>query len=223
MNLKSVALVTVVSALGTAALARPVLAAEGRRHGQRFSSFMRIAPTSVTAGLEEDSIMRQATSHVLVFGLVALSSIAAQQNIYQRPTIANVVIAGSKNLYDGTYVTSGTSGICGEIPKMASLTGEDVFVIEFTGNAPSNAAAVLSMSFGSKELVRGVTKSPVFRLSVHVRTAKGGTPYAYVLNTDQKQPVSGQATLTYRGNTAVLQVSGTNEMKETITLIVSCG
>lgn len=62
------------------------------------------------------------------------------------------------------------------------------------------------------------------RRNVHTRTAKGGTPYAYVLNTDQKKPgVSGVATLTYRGNTALLQVSGTNEMKETITLVVSCG
>lgn len=167
--------------------------------------------------------MTRTVARILLVVLVGASTVAAQQNIYQRPTIANVIIAGSRNLYDGTYVTNGTSDICGEIPKMASLTGEDVFVIEFTGNAPSNAAAVLSLSFGSKELVRGVTKSPVFRLSVRVRTAKGGTPYAYVLNTDQKQPVSGVATLTYQGNTAVLQVSGTNEMKETITMVVSCG
>lgn len=160
----------------------------------------------------------------VVGALASATGLAIQQNIYQRPTTANVIIAGSKNLYDGTYITSGTSSICGEIPKMASLTGEDTFVIEFTGNAPSNVGAVLNIAFGSKELVRRVTKSPVFRLSVSVRTAKGGQPPAYVLNTDRNQPgASGLATLTYKGNTAILQVSGVNEMNQQITMIVSCG
>jgi hypothetical protein len=168
--------------------------------------------------------MKRAILIVLLVAHVGLSLLAAQQNIYQRPTIANAIIAGSKNLFDGTYVTNGTSGICGEIPKMSSLTGEDTFVIEFTGNAPSNTASVLSLAFGSKELVRGVTKSPLFRLMVSVRTRNGGEPPAYVLNTDARQAGnSGVATLTYKGNTATLQVSGTNDMNQTITLIVSCG
>jgi hypothetical protein len=154
----------------------------------------------------------------------ALLALANQQNIYNRLTIANVIITGSRNLFDGTYVTTGTASICGEIPKMASLTGEDVFVLEFTGNAPANVPSVLNIAFGSKELVRGTEESPHFRLNVTVRAHNGGTPPAFVLNTDPpRSGTGGKAKITYKGKTANLEVTGVNEMNQTITLLVSCG
>jgi len=157
-----------------------------------------------------------------VIALAAAALPAAQQNIYRRPTDANAIIVGSKGLYDGTFKSAGESNPCGEIPKMASLTGEDTFVIEFSGG--DKPGEVTSISFGSKELVRGATKSSLFDLNISVVTANGGRPYAYKLHTADKRPgESGQATLVQKGKTTTLTVQGQNDMKETITLVVSCG
>jgi hypothetical protein len=164
--------------------------------------------------------MRRALLPLIVLAAVPVT--ADQQNIYQRPTVGTAIIAGSRNLYDGTFKVNGTSGICGEIPKMASLTGVDTFVIEFSGG--ETRGEVTTVSFGSKELVRGVTKGSLFTLNVHVVTAQGGRPYAYVLNTDQKKPgETGEATLTQKGKSTTLEVRGQNDMKQTITLVMSCG
>lgn len=147
---------------------------------------------------------------------------AQPQSIYQRETVAQALIAGSHGRYDGSYALTAKSSICGEIPKEASLTGTAVFVVEFpydgTGNEPIN-----SISFGSKDLVGGVTKSTVFRMNVNVLTAKGGRPPAYVLNTDPPSPRNvGTATLTRKGNETTLRVVGQNDMGETIDLTVTC-
>lgn len=144
------------------------------------------------------------------------------QSINQRKTVAEALIAGSRGRYDGSFALTGTSGVCGEIPKDASLTGTATFVIEFPsdgdGKGPINAIA-----FGSNELVGGVTKSSVFRLMITVVTAKGGRPPAYVLNTDSKNPKNtGTATLTNKGGVTTLTVAGQNDMGETITLTVTC-
>ena len=161
---------------------------------------------------------------LIVAGVFASAPVLAiQQNIYQRPSVANAIIIGSKNLFDGTYVTKGNSRICGELPALEPLPSSG-FVIEFDGQSPSNAAAVLNIAFGSKELVRGVTKSSLFNLNVSVRTAQGGEPPAYVLHTDQGKPGnSGVATITHKGNTVTLDLRGTNDFGQSITLIVSCG
>lgn len=167
--------------------------------------------------------VKKHTAFVVMLVLTAGSVFTAQQNIYQRPTVANAIIIGSKNLFDGTYVTKGTSRICGELPALDPLPSSG-FVIEFDGQSPSNVAAVLNIAFGSKELVRGVTKSSLFNLNVSVRTSKGGEPPAYVLHTDQGKPGnSGVATITHKGNTVTLDLRGTNDFGQSITLIVSCG
>ena len=160
---------------------------------------------------------------IVVAVLASAPVLAIQQNIYQRPTVANVIIIGSKNLFDGTYITKGNSRICGELPALAPLPSAG-FVIEFDGQSPSNVAAVLTIAFGSKELVGGVTKSALFNLNVSVRTSKGGEPPAYVLHTDQGKPGnSGLATLRHRGNAVDLDLRGTNDFGQSITLLVSCG
>ena len=170
-----------------------------------------------------EDVKRQAVALVVLGAIASAPVLAIQQNIYQRPTVANAIIIGSKNLFDGTYVTKGTSRICGELPALEPLPSSG-FVIEFEGQSPANVAAVIDISFGSKELVRGVTKTSLFLLNVSVRTAKGGEPPAYVLHTEDKKPGnSGVATLTRKGSTVTLDLRGTNDFGQSITLIVSCG
>lgn len=103
------------------------------------------------------------------------------------------------------------------------MTGTATFVVEYPNDDPGNAP-VQSIAFGSSELVGAVRKSTQFRLSVHVRTADGGKPNAYVLNTDPPgtPKTSGVATLTKKGNALTLTVTGQNEMGEKITLTVVC-
>jgi hypothetical protein len=143
-------------------------------------------------------------------------------SINQRPTVARVRIAGSPKLRDGSYALTGTSGVCGEIPKEASLTGQATFVVEFPNDGSPNDP-INAISFGSSQLVGGVTKASVFRLQVNVRTANGGRPPAYVLNTDSPNPKNrGEATLTVKGTTVTLRVTGQEVMGETIDLEVTC-
>lgn len=166
--------------------------------------------------------MRNRVVTAICIGLVGTSLLARQQNIHDRPTDANAIIAGSKGLYDGTFKSLGTSSVCGVIPKMESLTGEDTFVIEFSGG--ENPGEVTSISFGSKELVRGVITSSLFDLNISVVTSNGGRPYAYKLHTvDRKPGESGIAKLEQKGKATTLTVQGENDMKEKITLVVSCG
>ena len=141
-------------------------------------------------------------------------------SINQRPTVARVQIAGSPKRRDGSFSLTGTSGVCGEIPKEASLSGRAIFVVEFPNDGRPNDP-ISAISFGSHELVGGVTKASIFTLNVTVRTANGGQPPAYVLHTDRPKN-TGQATLTTKGNTVTLRVTGQEVMGETIDLEVTC-
>ena len=148
---------------------------------------------------------------------------ASQPDIYQRPTSITATISGSPKLRNGSFTGQGTSGICGEVPKMRSLTGEDTFSVEFSG-AESSPGSVTSVSFGSKQIVRGVLSGSQFVVNVSVVTADGGRPPLYALDTEQKKPgVSGTVTLTQRGQATTLSLTGTNDAKETITLTITCG
>jgi hypothetical protein len=168
------------------------------------------------------------TTHVgLVFALMLALALeggwqsAQAQSINQRQTTALALIAGSHRLYDGSFAATGTSSVCGEIPKEASMTGVATFVIEFPSDAINEP--LQSIAFGSNELVGGVTKASVFRLNVHVKTADGGTPPGYVLNTDDGKPKNvGTATLTNKAGVTTLKVVGQNDMGETNDLTVTC-
>ena len=143
------------------------------------------------------------------------------QGIYQRKTSAQAQITGSPKLRDGTFGATGVSGICGEIPKESSMTGTATFVIEFPNDVPTGT--VTSVSFGSKQLVGGVTKTSKFMLNVSVKTANGGRPPAYVLDTETpKRGHNGTATLTKKGRSVTLSVTGSEDMGENITLKVTC-
>lgn len=150
--------------------------------------------------------------------LVVFARAAAPQTIYQRPTLVRIVIAGTARDRAGEYNSSGTSSICGEIPKEASLTGEASFIIEYPG-----AGTVTTIAFGSNQLVAKTTTGNKFRLSVGMINARGGRPPQFVLNTDTgRAGNSGVATLTRARTGATLKVVGQNDMGETIDLTVTC-
>jgi len=103
-----------------------------------------------------------------------------------------------------------------------SLTGEDTFSIELSGT--ETPGSVYSVSFGSKQLVRGVVTGSKFVLNVSVVTANGGKPPLYALDTTTPATdVSGTATLAKKGQATTLSLTGTNAAKEKITLAVTCG
>src|SRR6478672_5938177 len=145
------------------------------------------------------------------------------QSINQRPAVIKAIIAGSHKIYDGSFTGSGKSNMCGLIPKESSMTGTDVFVIEYPYDDPGDSP-IQSLSFGSKQLVGKVKKAPVFRLNVAVRLPNGSKPYAYVLNTDDptKPKNTGTAALASVASGLKLTVSGTNDRGETINLTVEC-
>jgi hypothetical protein len=163
-------------------------------------------------------------NHRLVIAAVflaggAISSAAQSPSINGRSTIAKALIAGSPKLRDGSFNAGGVSGVCGVIPK--EVIGEAIFVIEFPNDTPTGT--ITSISFGSKELVGGVTRSTVFRLSVGVRTANGAQPPLYVLNTDSgNAKVTGTAILSEAKGVTTLRVTGQEIMGETIDLTVVC-
>ncbi len=174
--------------------------------------------------MRDPVFVRLAVCVVLLASLELTSGASAspQASINQRKTTARVTISGSPKLRDGSFTLAGTSGVCGEIPKEASLTGQAAFVIEFPYDGKPGDS-INSISFGSHQLVGGVTTATMFRLNVTVMTANGGRPPAYVLNTDAKNPKSaGTATLSTKGSTSTLHLVGQNDMNETIDLEVSC-
>lgn len=152
--------------------------------------------------------------------ILAAASPAQAQSINQKKTSARAIIAGSHGTYDGTFASTGTSSICGEIPK--EVMGVATFAVEFPTDEAENAQ-IQSIAFGSKELVGKTTTAAVFRLNVSVLAANGGRPYAYALNTDGSDPnSSGTATLTKDKGALTVKVSGKNGMGETIDLTIVC-
>lgn len=144
------------------------------------------------------------------------------QSVNDRKTSARATITGSPQLYDGAYSTTGTSSVCGELPKEMNFSGEASFIIEFPRDGTGDEQ-IRSIAFGSNKLVGSVTTASVFSLNVNVTTASGGKPAAYVLNTDSGKPKNtGTATLKKKGAATTLNVKGTNDMGETIDLTVVC-
>lgn len=144
------------------------------------------------------------------------------QSINQRNTTVEAVISGSRNLYDGRFSATGTSSVCGEVPRESSMTGMASFVIEYPYDDPLTAP-VQSIAFGSAQLVAATNRTTQFRLSLSVRLPNGSSPHAYVLNTDSGVPkASGVATRSTVGNQLTLKVVGQNEMGERIDLTVVC-
>jgi len=181
----------------------------------------RSSGSEVVKGVKD--VKTHAVIVIVILAVASMPMLAMQQNIYQRPTSVSATITGSPTLRDGVFKGQGTSGICGEVPKMMSLTGTDIFSIEF-GDEKMSPGSVYSVSFGSKQLVKGVQNGSQFVLNVSVVTANGGKPPIYALDTETpKAGVSGTATLTQKGQATTLSLTGMNEAKEKITLTVTCG
>jgi hypothetical protein len=166
-------------------------------------------------------------SLVLVVLTGGLAQGQGQASIYQKATTGYADIGGSESKwYGGRYDIGGTSSICGEIPKESSLTGEAVFVVEFSGGG--GRQTVTSIAFGSKGLTGSAKETNTFTLNVHVVTEKGGRPPAYVLNTKQTDAKTRstnllpKAMLTRQGGVTTLDIAGVNDANETITLRLTC-
>lgn len=147
---------------------------------------------------------------------------AQGQPFNNRKTSAKAIIVGSHNLYDGTFVASNVSNTCGEVPAMMNFSGQASFSVEYPRD-PRDSDQIQSISFGSTRLVGKTTSTSSFLLNISVLAKNGGRPYPYVLNTQDNPKVSGVATLMRNKDKSVtLNVHGTNEAKETITLTITC-
>lgn len=137
----------------------------------------------------------------------------------ERPADASVVITNS-NLYEGSFALSTTARVCGEVPAELNFAGVPAFSVLFYPD--SGQGEIRDISFDSKELVGGVTTSAVFFLSVGVQSPAIGSPQAYVLDTSRPD-TSGTATLDFpKPGELKLEINGTNDMGETIRLILVC-
>jgi hypothetical protein len=147
---------------------------------------------------------------------------AQAQPFNNRKTSAKATIAGSHGTYDGTFVASNVSNICGEVPAMMNFSGQASFIVEYPRD-PRDADQIQSISFGSTKLTGKATTASAFLLNISVLAKNGGRPYAYVLNTQDNPKVCGVATLIRNmDRSVVLSVRGKNEAGETIQLSITC-
>ena len=160
-----------------------------------------------------------------IFLAIALSTEALQaqaQPFNDRRTSARATIAGSRNLYDGTFTATNVSSICGEVPAMMNFSGVASFIIEYPRDARATDQ-IQSISFGSTKLVGKTTTTSEFLLNIIVLAKNGGRPPAYVLHTKSNPKVTGTATLVRNKNRSVtLNVRGRDEMGVTLQLSVTC-
>lgn len=162
------------------------------------------------------------TIAILGIALSAHALSAQSQPFNNRKTSARATIAGSRDLYDGTFVASNVSNTCGEVPAMMNFSGQASFIVEYPRD-PQDSDQIQSISFGSTKLVGKVTSTTSFLLNISVLAKNGGRPYPYVLNTQDNDKVTGIATLTKNKNRSItLTIRGKNEAGETIVLTITC-
>jgi hypothetical protein len=154
-------------------------------------------------------------------GLVLLVAVpqTPQYPFNQRPTDVTVIMSTSRGKYDGTYTSSDTSAVCGEVPKELNFAGVPAFSVQFPDGADLE---VHDVTFSSKVLVGGVTTTSEFFLSVSLKSPRIGQPAAYVLDTSQPK-MTGTATLTTpAAGTTKLKINGVNDRGETVNLTLVC-
>lgn len=147
-------------------------------------------------------------SRLLIFAVVApLADAAAQATgaVNLRPTTVTLIVTNDTH-YDGTYVASGISRVCGKLDLMMPHRVNS-FVVEFPDDEPN--LAVRSVTFDADTLPAGSTTNS-FYLSVGIHTPQGGTPPAFVVRA--KEPIHGEpgaATRISAGGTDTLKIKGT--------------
>lgn len=158
---------------------------------------------------------------LLIAELSVPVAISGQQHPFnERPADVTVVMSTSRKKYDGTYRLADIARVCGEVPKDLNFAGVPSFIVQLY---PDNGQGeVQDVTFGSTELVGGVTATAKFHLSVVVKSPAIGAPPAYVLDTKQPK-MTGTAKLTYpKPGTVQLKVDGVNDRGETVDLTLIC-
>ena len=124
---------------------------------------------------------------VIIATIVTQSAVGAQvdSNTVRRTDVI-VNIANDNPAYDGTYRSTGTSGICGKLDLMMPHRVNS-FHVTFP-DEPN--LAVASVEFDADTLPAGATTTS-FYLSVGIRTPSGGTPPAYVVRA-KEEPKYGE-------------------------------
>jgi hypothetical protein len=143
---------------------------------------------------------------------------AQQANVTHRPATVNAVFTSSKT-YDGEYVSAAVSRVCGETDPM--YFGHHSYVFETP--LDYGGESIIDVQFTSRDLVDGAKQTTNFHLSVGVKTAAGGQPPAYVVDT--KRPgESGKATLNVDDDgTERVEIEARNTLGETVDLRFECG
>jgi hypothetical protein len=161
---------------------------------------------------------------VMVVGMLAIGGVALPQEPFnERPADVTVTMSTSRAKYDGTYTLREVSRVCGEVPKELNFAGVAAFMVQLYPDGPNAVrGGVEDVTFDSKELVGGKTTSSTFRLSLNLKSAKIGSPPAYVLDTSRPN-MTGTATLTTPApGTHQLEVQGVNDRGETVHLKLTC-
>ena len=162
----------------------------------------------------------------LLLGFWALStplvSTAQYENAPYNERLAEAsVIITESHRYEGSFGLTTIARVCGELPGELNFSGLPSFVVQFypeDGQGP-----IRDITFGSTELVGGVTTTSNFFLTTVVYAPSIGSPPAYVLD-PSKPNVSGTAELSYpEPGTEELTVNGVNEMGEVIRMTLKCG
>ena len=140
----------------------------------------------------------------------------------RRPVSVSETLGNSPKLYDGQYTSSGVGRMCGETDPLQSFTGQRQFVVEFP--LDYSGGSVVDLRFSSKTLIGTTRQTGTFFVSITVKAANGGTPPAYVVDTER--PVarnSGTASLNVKNGETTLTVKGSDALGQTLELTVTCG
>ena len=159
---------------------------------------------------------------VIIATIVTQSTVAAQvDSTTVRRTDVIVNIGNDNPSYNGTYRSTGTSGICGKLDLMMPHRVNS-FHVTFP-DEPN--LAVASVEFDADTLPPGATTTS-FQLSVGVRTASGNTPPHYVVRA-KEEPKYGEPGTAVRMKVAsrdTLRVRGTatSGTKVAVTMTLVC-
>ena len=147
----------------------------------------------------------------------AATPAATGDSIYQRPAEITLTFSGDES-YAGSYRAAGTSRACG--PSTFGLPGQERrFSFEFPYEGDFE---IVDVSFVAEDLPAGGSTTK-YSLTVALRNKKGGRPPNLSIQTDRaRADDSGTATLTVRGETAELHVTGKDHYG-TLDMTVRCG
>jgi len=150
-------------------------------------------------------------------GQMATTSVAADTSTL-RPTDVTLIM-GNSSRYAGTYHAQGTSRICGYGPLRDMMGFVDGFTLLFPD---TEDVEITDINFNADTLPIGKTTTS-FEISLAVKAKNGGRPTNYVVRAKEPQyHETGTASLSVKGGTATLKVTGVNDVRETMDMTAVC-